>query len=83
MSVERRLRRLEEQSGSGVPCDRCGPASLPGEPRGPVTFEIHWPDVPELSDIEDPGPEVCPMCGQRLVFTVRWWDELLRGEGNR
>jgi hypothetical protein len=39
--------------------------------------------MPELSDIEDPGPEVCPTCGRRLVFTVRWWDELAPGEGVR
>jgi uncharacterized OB-fold protein len=82
MSIERRLRLLEEHTGSGVPCEQCG--HVPGEPiGGRVEFLIHWPDMPELSDIEDPGPEVCPTCGRRLVFTVEWRDALSRGEGVR
>jgi hypothetical protein len=83
VSVERRLRRLEEQSGSlHKPCERC--SYIPGQHiEGRVEYEIHWPDVPELSDIEDPGPELCLACGRRLVFSVDFPMEvfLWRGEG--
>jgi hypothetical protein len=78
--MRRRLRRLEEETGSGVPCEQCG--HVPGEPiGGRVEYEIYWPDMLELSDIEDPGPELCPACGRRLVFTVEWLDLPIQGGG--
>jgi hypothetical protein len=82
MSIEKRLRHLEGLDG-GKPCERCGGGLRDLEVASPVEYEIHWLDVPELSDIEDPGPELCPACGRRLVTVVEWLDLPIQGGGVR
>lgn len=79
-SFRSRLRHLE----SIGECSECPPLS---------TWEVVWDDGGDDNDSptsEDDGPEFCPACGRRLVFTVVWRDispedplHPDRGEGGR
>jgi hypothetical protein len=66
LSIERRVRRLEEETGQGRSCPECG--HVPGQPFAceSLDFDIRGID-------EDIGEEeYCGTCGRQLVFVVRW-----------
>lgn len=67
MAVRNRIENLEraiapESKPQG--CSTCG-AGMPGEPDYKVIFE---------GDEEPSGPEVCPDCGTRLVYSLSFED---------
>jgi hypothetical protein len=59
VAIQKRLKRLEG-GGPFDPCDYCGDGG-DGDHR---TYEIVF-----LEDGEDPGPDLCPECGRRLVIS--------------
>jgi hypothetical protein len=71
MSLWRRLERIEKREdvmARGTPCAECG--GVDGVP-GP---HAKWSVVFQGED-EDTGPERCPVCGAKLVYTVTFDEE--------
>ena len=71
MSVERRIRKLKEAVGAGVPCEEC--SHVDGKPAtDTLAFEVVWDYTGDEGPSED---EYCPACGQQLVYVVTWGAE--------
>jgi hypothetical protein len=68
--LERRLKKLEEDTGQGEPCPECG--HVAGKPTtDTLDFEVYWDYTAE----EESEDEFCSTCGTQLVFNVTWGAE--------
>jgi hypothetical protein len=66
--LERRLKKLAEEAGAGVPCEECG-HPIGGPPAtARLDFVVSWYD----HGSEDLGDEFCSACGRQLVIHMDW-----------
>jgi hypothetical protein len=70
VSIERRVRKLEEAAGQGEPCPECG--HIAGKPTSDtLNWGVYW----DYTGSEEPEDEFCSTCGAQLVFNVTWGAE--------